>query len=115
MDIGSAVSRARGVTEDQLRELPSYKSSAAFSPVEKLVIEYAERITHTPVAVSDDLFAKLRAHFNPAQLVELTATIAWENYRARFNRAMGIKAQGFSDGGYCVLPERPAETLGAQR
>jgi hypothetical protein len=40
-------------------------------------------------------------------MVELTATIAWENYRARFDHALGIEAQGFSDGAYCVRPERP--------
>ncbi len=40
------------------------------------------------------------------QLVELTAAIAWENYRARFDHAFGIEAQGFSAGAYCPLPER---------
>ena len=105
MDIGSAVGRAIGVTEEQLRDLAVYKSSAAFSPLEKLVIEYAEEMTRTPVTVGDELFAALKQHFNEAQLVELTAAVAWENFRARFDHAFGIEAQGFSEGGYCVLPE----------
>ncbi len=77
-----------------------------FSPLEKLVIDYGVALTLTPVEVPDELFAALRQHFNEAQLVELTAAIAWENYRARFNHAFGIEAQGFSKGAYCPLPER---------
>jgi alkylhydroperoxidase family enzyme len=70
------------------------------------VITYAAEMTKTPVDVPEELFAALSAHFNAAQLVELTATIAWENYRARFNHALDIGAQGFSEGAYCPLPER---------
>ena len=79
-----------------------------FSPLEKLVIEYAVHMTKTPVEVPDALFTALRQHFDTAQLVELTAAIAWENYRARFDHALGIEAQGFSEGAFCALPERPA-------
>lgn len=61
-------------------------------------------MTRTPVEVSDALFARLRGNFTEAQLVELTATIAWENYRARFDHAFGVEAEGFSEGAYCALP-----------
>jgi alkylhydroperoxidase family enzyme len=61
-------------------------------------------MTHTPVEVPDALFQGLRENFTEAQLVELTATIAWENYRARFNHAFGLEAEGFSEGAYCALP-----------
>ena len=99
--------RAAGVTEEQLRDLPVYKSTAAFSPLEKLVVEFAAEMTKTPVHVPDGLFEELRRSFSEAQLVELTAAIAWENYRARFDHAFGIESQGFSEGAYCALPERP--------
>ena len=99
--------RKVGITEAQLQDLAAYQQSAAFSPLEKLVLDYAVAMTKTPVEVSDDLFAALRRHFDDAQLIELTATIAWENYRARFDHALGIQAQGFSEGAYCPLPERP--------
>jgi len=108
MDIGSAVGRAAGVIESQLVELPHYQESAVFSPLEKLVIEYAARMTTTPVEVPETLFTALRQQLSEAQLVELTATIAWENYRARFNHALDIEAQGFSEGAYCALPEKAA-------
>ena len=94
------------MTEAQLRDLPAYEESAAFSPLEKLMLDYAVAMTKTPVEVPEALFAQLGQHFTEAQLVELTAAIAWENYRARFDHAFGIEAQGFSEGAYCPLPER---------
>ena len=68
------------------------------------MLEYTDVMTHTPVEVPVVLFQRLREKFNEAQMVELTATIAWENYRARFNHAFGIEAEGFSEGAYCALP-----------
>lgn len=68
------------------------------------MLEYTDVMTHTPVEVPDALFQRLREKFNEAEMVELTATIAWENYRARFNHAFGIEAEGFSEGAYCALP-----------
>ena len=87
--------RAAGITEEQLRDLPVYKDSTAFSALGKLVIEYAVEMTKTPVGVPEALFAALRREFNEAQLVELTTAIAWENFRARFDHALGIESQGF--------------------
>lgn len=107
MDIGSAVSRAAGVTEQQLRDLPRYRESDAFSETERLVIDLAVEMVRTPADISDELLADLRRHFDEAQLVELAAAIAWENYRARFNRVFRVQAVGFSHGAFCVLPERP--------
>ncbi len=49
----------------------------------------------TPAAVTDAIFDALRPHFSEAELVELTATIAMENYRARFNRSFDVEAQGY--------------------
>ena len=88
--------------------MPDYRSSALYSETEKLVLEYADAMTQTPVEVSNSLFAKLMEKFNASQLVELTATLAWENYRARFDHAFGIEAEGFADGSYCALPVPPA-------
>jgi alkylhydroperoxidase family enzyme len=107
MDIGSAVGRAAGVTEAQVADLARYGESNAYTDLEKLVIAYAEEMTRTPVEVPDELFAGIRRHFDDGQIVELTAAIAWENYRARFNHALDIESQGFSEGSFCALPERP--------
>ncbi len=73
------------------------------------MLDYAVELTRTPVEVSDDLFKQLREQFDESELLELTAVIAWENYRARFNHALEIGSGGFSEGAYCPLPERPVE------
>jgi len=77
--------------------------------LERLVLEYADRMTRTPVEVPDALFARLRERFSEAQLVELTSAIAWENYRARFDHAFGIESANFSDGAVCAMPVRAAQ------
>jgi len=104
------VGRASGITEAQLRDLAAYHESQEFSPLEKLVLDYAVELTRTPVDVSEALFRDLRKSFSERQLVEITAALAWENYRARFNHAFAIEAQGFCKGAYCPVPEGPGET-----
>lgn len=52
-------------------------------------------MTITGQKVTDDLFAEARRHFSEAQLVELAADIALENFRSKFNVALGVESQGF--------------------
>jgi 4-carboxymuconolactone decarboxylase len=96
IDFGSALLEHEGAPQQQIAELPRWRESAVFSPLDKLVLEYAEALTRTPVEVSDELFARLREHFTERQLVELTAAITFENHRARMNHAFGIGAHGFA-------------------
>jgi alkylhydroperoxidase family enzyme len=103
------------VTEQQLVDLADFETSAAFTELEKLVLRCAVAMTRTPVDVPDELFAGLRRHFNPQQMVELTSAIAWENYRARFDHAFGIEAEGFSAGSVCALPVRGPQAVGGHR
>ncbi len=106
MDIGSAVGRELGIGDAKLRELPRYERSNAFDADERLVLDFTVAMSKTPVEVSDDLRARLNACFDEASQVELAAAIAWEQYRARFNSAMGVRPSGFSEGAFCVLPEK---------
>ena len=94
------------MTEEQLLGLARYRESAAFSELEKAVLDYAVALSRTPADASDALVARLREELSDQQLVELTAVIAWENFRARFNRGFDVEAQGFSRGAVCPLPER---------
>ncbi len=94
MDIGSAVGRQKEiVTDEELSEVPNWEHSKVLDERERMAIEYAEEMSKTPVRVSDDLFERLKKHFNDEQIVELTASIAYENYRARFNHALEIKSE----------------------
>jgi alkylhydroperoxidase family enzyme len=101
------VGRALGITERQLAELSRFEASDAFSRLERLALRLAEAMTASPAAVPDALREELLEHLTPGQLAELAAAIAWENHRARLNRALGVRATGFSDGATCVLPDRP--------
>ncbi|MCA9215483.1 MAG: hypothetical protein KDB27_20600 [Planctomycetales bacterium] len=74
-------------------KIPEYASSALFDDRERLALEYADRITFTDQDVSDEFFDCLKQVFNDDELVELTATIAWENCSSKFNRAFRIESQ----------------------
>ncbi len=97
-----------GITEEQLRDLARFRESDAFSEVEKVTLDYAVAMTQTPQDVTDDLVVLLGKHFDEGQIVELTAAIAWENWRSRFNHALGIEAHGFTEGAFCPIPDRSA-------
>ena len=99
------MSRKVGITEEQLHDLSRFEESDAFSPAERLVLRMAAGMTRTPALVDDLLFAELRREFSEPQLAELASAIAWENYRARFNRAFGVVAEGFTKGAFCPMPE----------
>jgi 4-carboxymuconolactone decarboxylase len=110
IDIGSQIAARAGISEDQLLALPRYRESDRFGELEKLVLDYAVGMSRTPVAVSDELFARMREHFDEAQIVELTNVIALENMRGRFNGALGIGSSGFREGLVCAVPDRaPAQ------
>lgn len=96
-----------GIDDQTLADINRWQESGRFTDVEKLGMELADAMCATPAEVSDDLRARLLDHFTPAQLMELVSAIAWENHRARVNRALGVREVGFSDGAFCVLPHRP--------
>jgi alkylhydroperoxidase family enzyme len=102
MDINS--SRVLETTEggmEKLEEVTEWRDSKLFSEAERLALEYAERITYTDQQVDDALVDRLKKHYSDGQIVELTAAIAMENFRSKFNPPLGIEAQGF-----CMVPKR---------
>ncbi len=105
LDFGSKLAQDAGRPEQDLRELSRWRESERFDGLERLVLEYTEAMTRTPVEVSDELFARLREHFDERAMVELTMAIALENLYARSNWALGIEGEGFTEGMYCVTPE----------
>ena len=96
------------MTEQQLLDLGRHRESDAFNEVEKLALDYAIALTETPALVSDKLFGELRKHLTEAQMVQLTAVVAFENYLARFNRGFDVRASGFSEGAFCPIPDHAA-------
>jgi alkylhydroperoxidase family enzyme len=93
-----AVGKARRfVTDEEVRAVAVWQTSEIFSERERAAIEYAEQMTQTPVRVADELFERLKKHFDDDQIVELTASIGCENYRARLNRALHIGSDNLSE------------------
>ena len=113
LDFGSYLAQEAGASDEQLRELSRWRESERFDSLERLVLEYAEWMTRTPVDVPDELFDRLREHFDERQIVELTMAIGLENLYSRSNWALGIEGQGFSEGMYCVVPETHDERAAA--
>jgi alkylhydroperoxidase family enzyme len=96
IDIIPALGKKSGVlTDAEISAVSHYFDSDLFSIREKVAMEYADAISKTPVKVSDELFSRIKEFFDEKQIVELTASIAFENYRARFNHALGIGSDKF--------------------
>ncbi|MBM0124522.1 carboxymuconolactone decarboxylase family protein [Pimelobacter simplex] len=106
LDIGAALAGAEGVPEEKLVALLEPDGNPALSAEEQLVVAYAAAISASPAVVPDDLRERLEARFTSAQLTELAAEVAWENQRARLNQALGVRPAGFSDGAFCLIPQR---------
>jgi len=105
LDIGSALAHSAGVTEQQIADLPRYRTSPAFDEVEKLVLAFAEAVTTTPAVGIDDLREQLVTRLGRTQVAALAVAISWENQRARLNQALGVRPTGMAEGMACALPE----------
>jgi AhpD family alkylhydroperoxidase len=102
LDFGYFHAHNEGLDEAKAREVPRWRESPVFTPLERDVMEYAEAMSQTPPRVTDDLSARLLEQLGPGAMVELTASVAFANMTTRSNTAMGIEAQGFSKA--CELP-----------
>ena len=102
VDFGYWISTQEGVDPAKLRAVPGWRDSGVFTDLERQVMAYAEAVTATPPAVTDEMVAELRGRLDDAQLVELTMMVAVENVRSRFNSALGLTSQGFRD--RCEIP-----------
>ena len=94
-----------GLDEEKILAVPRHRESAVFSALEELVLTYAEALTQTPAEATDAMVSELAQTLSHENLVELTAAIAWENFRARFNRGFDVASQNFAEGAVCPIPD----------
>lgn len=113
LDFHYFLSHHKGLDEAKAREVPRWRESTVFSPVERPAMEYAEAMSMTPVAVTDELSAALLRDLGPAGLVELTARIGFMNATSRGNVAMGIHSEEFADA--CGLAPLSAPSTGVAK
>jgi alkylhydroperoxidase family enzyme len=97
-----------GLDVDRAREIPRWRESGVFTPLERDVLEYAEAMSSTPLTVTDEMVADLHEQLGAAAVVELTSVIGFANLTTRGNVALGIESEGFAAS--CdlrPLPDRP--------
>jgi alkylhydroperoxidase family enzyme len=102
LDIGYFQAQNQNLDLAKASQVPRWRESEVFAPLERDVLEYAEAMTNTPPTVTDELSARLLSRLGPAAMVELTAFIAFSNMATRNNVALGIESQGFSAA--CEIP-----------
>jgi AhpD family alkylhydroperoxidase len=108
LDLHYFLSHNHGLDETKAREVPRWRESTVFTPVERRVMEYAEAMCQTPLTVTDELSAALLAELGAPALLELTARIGAMNMSARGNVALGIRSAEFSAS--CGLPPLAARS-----
>jgi len=91
------VGRKAGLSDEKLRAVNG-DDRTPFNDTERLVIQLADALTDTPSNVSDDLYARLRNQFSEEQLMQLGGHIAFENYRARWNRLFNVESDNLYQG-----------------
>ena len=102
LDFGYFMAHNDGLDLAKVREVPRWRESDVFTPLERDVLEYAEAMTATPPTVTDEMVAHLVEQLGAPAVVELTQVVAVENMYSRFNSAAGLQSQGYSD--VCDLP-----------
>jgi AhpD family alkylhydroperoxidase len=108
LDFNYFEARNKGLDVEKAREIPRWRESDVFTPLERDVLEYAEAMSQTPPTVTDELVDRLHAELGSAGMVELTSVIAFANMSTRGNVALGIESDGFAAAcGLKPLAERP--------
>jgi len=82
-----------GIADAKIHALAEYSTNPLYTEAERVALEYADCMTITDKEVSDELFQRLRNFYDDDAVVELTATIAWENASSKFNRALLVPSQ----------------------
>jgi alkylhydroperoxidase family enzyme len=99
MDINAAVGGKAGLSREKIEAALGIRQRNGLLERERLALEYADRISATPVDVPDEFFASLRNVFSEQEIVELTGHIAHENYNAKSNRPLRVESNNF-----CEIP-----------
>jgi len=102
LDLNYFTATNEGLDAAKASEVPRWRVSSAFTPLERDVMEYAEAMSETPPRVTDDMVAHLLDQIGAPAMVELTAVVGFANMTTRSNTALGIESQGFSNA--CALP-----------
>jgi alkylhydroperoxidase family enzyme len=79
-----------GLSDAGVDRVLDYRDHPELDDLDRLVVEYTIAVTNNPQRIGDALFARLRAQFSEAEIVELTLRIALCGFFNRFNDALQI-------------------------
>ena len=102
VDLNSATLLKRGASLAKVEALSEWRASDLFDDRERSALDYAEAVTRSDRQPDDDLFVRLRSHFDDDAVIELTGLIAFQNLSSKFNSALAVPPQGFCP----VMPAR---------
>jgi AhpD family alkylhydroperoxidase len=102
VDLNSATLLKRGASLAKVEALSEWRASDLFDDRERSALDYAEAVTRSDRQPDDDLFVRLRTHFDDDAVIELTGLIAFQNLSSKFNSALAVPPQGFCP----VMPAR---------
>lgn len=90
----------QGADERRLDAVWSFRDSALFTPAERAALEFACAAASVPGAVTAEIGAELRRHWDEGELVELTGVVALFGFLNRWNDAMAteLEAPAAADG-----------------
>jgi alkylhydroperoxidase family enzyme len=97
LDFGYFQAQYENLDLEKARQVPAWRESDVFTPLERDVMGYAEAMSQTPPTVTDEMSARLQDQLGTAAMVELTAFIALTNFITRSNVAFGISSDGFAE------------------
>src|SRR5918993_637551 len=81
---------------EKAREVPRWRESDVFTPLERDVMAYAEAMSQTPPTVTDELAARLLEQLGAAVLVELTGGISFCHLTPRGKGGPGLQSGGLA-------------------
>src|SRR5690606_10041101 len=96
LDLGYFLAHDKGLDETKAREVPRWRESAVFTPLERRVMEYAEAMSQPPPTVTDEMSAALLEDLGAPGLVELTCRVAFMNFSSRSNVALGVHSEEYA-------------------
>lgn len=112
-DFNYFVAHTKGLDINKAREVPRWRDSLVFTSLERRVMEYADAMSVTPPAVTDEMSAILLSDLGADGLIELTARVGYMNLAARTNVALGISSEHFADS--CGVNRWRVHRTGLQR
>jgi uncharacterized peroxidase-related enzyme len=77
-----------GVSEEKIAAVWTYATSPLYSDRERAALDFALAAAAQPNAVTDEVFARVRAHWSEGEIVEILGVVAMFGFLNRWNDSM---------------------------